>query len=163
MTTDKTPQKRSRGRPKTSIKNPADYDTIEALVTAGKGKTHIARVLNMTPKTFNGLLKRDNRAAEALQAGVEAEYESVCLKLREQAEDKTNPRSIQAAALLLKVKHNVQDTPAPSVQINLPAPMAAKDYEKLVQGIPKQPAAIEHVAPEKKEPATFAQMIKRSK
>jgi hypothetical protein len=157
--------KRARGRPKARITNPDDYLTIETLAAAGKGKVSIAKELGMSPHTFRKLLERDERAANAWQAGLDSEFEAVCQSLRGQAEDKGNPRSVQAAALLLKIKHNVTDTPAPAIQINLPAPMAAKDYEKLVQQMPQPAPAIEHkpARPKRPEEMPVAELLKRGR
>jgi hypothetical protein len=126
-------------RPRTRL-HPDDYVKIEDLAARGCGHTQIARSLGIDAKTFRERLK-DDEAAAAAYSGGKAEEELVLVSLlRKRAEQGDGP----AAMFLLKARHGYRDRgetdgasqPGVQVSINIPAPLSAQQYARLIEAVP---------------------------
>jgi hypothetical protein len=125
------------GGPRKLLK-PGDLEVVTKLAAKGVREKDIARAVGMSEPTWQRLKADFENVRNALDAGRQRMHDSLVGKLYERAmAGETVP-----LLFLLKTRFGYRegdelgDNARPQVIINLPAPMSAEQYEKVVQHVP---------------------------
>lgn len=131
-----------------------EIDSVRSLAAHGHTSATIATRAGLTSKQFRKAREKDETLSEALVAGKAEERLRITTALLKTATDPSNPRQVQAAVTLAKMRHGFVDGKAGGVEVNvantiaLPGPLDPRTYKKLIRESDnaRAPMIIEHAS-----------------
>jgi hypothetical protein len=128
-----------------------EIDAVRTLAAHGHSQATIASRAGLTSKQFKKAREKDERLDEAMIAGRAEEKLRITTALLKTATDSSNPRQVQAAVTLAKMRHGFRDgSGGGGVEVNvtnqlaIPGPLDARTYRKLVaDAVKDRPVLIE--------------------
>lgn len=130
---------------------PSEINAVRALATHNRSQLYIAHEAGLSLADFKRAVERDEKLAEAWNLGVDEARHRLEERAEKIARDPSNPRAIQAVALLAKMRYGIGDgrtvTDKTTVNVNVNAVPQAQDprtYQAIQQRITRrEPVVIE--------------------
>ena len=132
-----------------------NHPAVTAMAAAGLNIAQIASRLEMREDALRTALAKDPHLKMAFDIGRAEEENQLVDSLSVQANDPSNPRSVQAATFLLKTRHGYRDRDEVKTEVNIqnnslslnfPKPLTGAKLERLVAeytpALTPQPAGV---------------------